>query len=668
MGAMDAESPRLRLSIFGVVILALFGALFARLWYLQVMDNTEYQEVSQSNSVRVLTTEAPRGRILDSQGRVVVDNRTSLVVTVDKTRLIDLDADERGQLTLDLASELTAFGVPTKVAAIERRLDDPQFSPLQPVPIAIDVPEELGVVLAERSDDFPGVAVRRESVRAYPHGTVAAHLVGYVGPMPQDTYEALDSNPVQKVKPYQPDSDVGRTGVEAVYEADLRGTPGTESVEIDRLGRIVRTVSVTPPVPGNDLQLAIDLDVQRNAEEQLAAQLDSLRGQYTRDGKLIKAPAGSVVVLSPRDGSVVALASYPTYDPAEFVNGISTVRYEKLTGGDATQNPLTNRAISGLYAPGSTFKLITAHAGLQSGMITAASTRNDPGYYVIEGCRGACERQNAGREAYGGVDLARSLTVSSDVYYYWLADRMFRERSTYGDPIQASARQFGFDERTGIALPGESGGVIPDPEWKKELFDLLPPEQQANGDPTWYAGDNLNLGIGQGDVLATPLQVAHSYAIFANRGTVYEPRIAIRVLTAGGDPADPSSVERSIDPVVTRTFDLPPSIADPIERGLAGVTIDRRGTATGVFEGWNSDAWPLASKTGTAEVNGKADSSLYVAYGPIGDPQYVVFAILEESGFGSQAAAPVVRRVLEPLAGQVPVSDDDLAAASTGAG
>jgi len=662
---MDSESPRLRLSILGVVILSLFGALFARLWYLQVMENDEYKVVSQSNSVRVISTEAPRGRILDAKGRVLVDNRTSLVVTVDKTLLIDLEADEQDRLVLDLASELTAFGVPTKVAAIERRLEDPQYSPLQPVPIAIDVPEDLGVVLAERADAFVGVSVRRESVRAYPHGTVGAHLVGYVGPLPEEQYLGLDENPVQEVKPYQPDSDVGRTGVEAVYEPDLRGVPGTESVEIDREGRIVRTVSVTPPVPGSDVQLTIDLDVQQNAEAQLASQLDSLRGKYTRDGKLIKAPAGSVVVLGPQDGSVVALASYPTYDPAEFVNGISTERYEKLTGGDATQNPLTNRAISGLYAPGSTFKLITAHAGLASGMISGNSTRNDPGYYVIEGCSGACERQNAGRESHGSVDMARSLTVSSDVFYYWLGDRMYRERSTFGDPIQSSARLFGFDEQSGIPLANEVGGVIPDAAWKQELYNALPPDQQANGDPTWYAGDNLNLAIGQGDVLSTPLQVANAYATFANRGTLYQPRLVARVLRPGADPADPAGVERTIDPVVTRTFDLPPTIADPIERGLAGVTVS--GTAATAFDGWDSAAWPLASKTGTAEVNGKADSSLFVAYGPVGSPQYVVFAILEESGFGSEAAAPVVRRVLEPLAGQVPAAVDEVPDVDSGA-
>lgn len=665
MDRMDAESPHVRLSILGIIVLSLFGALFARLWYLQVMAADQYQEVTVENRIRVIQEEAPRGRILDAKGRVLVDNRTSLVVTVDKKVLADLEEAERDDLVLRLASELTAFGVPTKVARMERRLEDPQYSPLQPVPVAIDVPEELQVLLAERAEDFPGVAVRRESVRAYPHGTLAAHLVGYVGRISQEEFTvrmgSLEDPNEDVPKPYQPDSNVGKTGVEKVYEDDLRGTPGRTTVEVDSEGRIVRTVERTPPVPGNDVQLTVDLDVQAGAEAQLARQLEGLRGGRTRDGKLRRTPAGAVVVLDPRDGGVVALASYPTYDPAEFVNGISSERYERLNSSDPTQNPLTDRAIGGLYAPGSTFKLFTAHAGLQAGIITPTSPYADSGVYMIEGCQGdACERQNAGRTPNGMVDLARSLTVSSDTYYYRIGDKFYRDRAALGDGIQGSARLFGLGETTGLPLPGEAAGVIPDAQWKQALFDAMPPDQQANGDPTWYAGDNVNLAIGQGDVLATPLQMANAYGAFANGGTLYEPRVAARILRPGAPLDDPAATVRAIEPVVRRAIDLPPEVHSPIERGLAGVTTDPRGTATPAFRGWDHDAWPLASKTGTAEVRGKADSALYVAYGPVGAPEYVIFAILEEAGFGGEVAAPVVRRILAPLAGQdAEMSEDD---------
>ena len=661
MERMD-DAPGLRLSILGIVVISLFGALFARLWYLQVMATEDYQQVTQANSVRTITEEAPRGRILDAQGRVLVDNRTSLVVTVDTEAVAELDEADADELLLGLATELTDFGVPTKVSRIERRLTDPQYSPLQPIPVAVDVPEELGIYLAENADAFPGVAVRRETVRTYPHGTLAAHLLGYVGRISPPEFEAKMGpvdDPLEDVaKPYQPDSNIGKGGVEQVYEDDLRGVPGITRVEIDAQGRVVREIDRQPPVPGNDVQLTIDLDVQRNAEAQLARQLEGLRGSTTRDGKTRKTPAGAAVVLDPRSGGVVAMASYPTYDPSEFVNGISQERFDRLTQVDPSENPLTDRALYGLYSPGSTFKLVTAHAGLVTGMIEGNSTRNDPGYYDIEGCEGGpevCQRQNAGRAANGSVDVPRSLTVSSDVYYYWLGDRFYRESATYGDGIQASARAFGFDEPTGIPLPGEAGGVIPDKAWKAELAAAI------DGDPTWYAGDNLNLAIGQGDVLVTPLQVADAYATFANGGTRYQPQVAARVLRPGADPADPTSVVRTIDPVVAGTLDLPPRVYDPILEGLAGVPVS--GTAASAFDGWDHDAFPLAGKTGTAEVGSetdvKADTALFAAFGPVGEPRYAVFVLLEEAGFGSDAAAPVVRRILEPLAGQAPEGPDD---------
>jgi penicillin-binding protein 2 len=634
------------------VVVSLFGALFARLWYLQVMSTEEYQQVTQAQAVQQLAEEAPRGRILDAKGRVLVDNRTSLVVTMERGALDDLEEEEADELKLRLASELTGYGVPTKVTRIERRLEDPQYSPLQPIPVASDVPEEFQVFLAERADEFPGVEVRRESVRTYPNGTAAAHVLGYVGRINEEELAArmgTPEDPVEGVtKPYQPDSNIGKGGVEALFEDDLRGTPARTTVEVDANGRVVRELENTPARPGYDVQLTIDIDVQQAAERSLADQLEALRGGRTSDGKERRTPAGAVVVLDPHDGAVVAMASYPTFDPAEFVNGISQARLDALTTGDPSQNALVNRAIGGLYAPGSTFKPITALAGLRHGTITPELTINDPGYWIIQNCSGDCDRQNAGRTPYGSVDLRRSLTVSSDTFYYRIGDVLHQRRDELGYPVQDVAREFGLGSNTGFPLAGELAGVVPDAAWKAELVEALGGE----GDPTWYPGDATNVSIGQGDVLATPLQMANVYAALANGGTLHTPRIGARVLAGGTDPDAPDTVVREIAPTVAGTIDLPPQWLDPIRDGLAGVT--RSGTAEDVFAGWDQEAWPVAGKTGTAEVNDKADFSLFAAYGPLGDPGYSVFAVLEEAGFGGEAAAPVVRRTLAPVAGQSP--------------
>lgn len=659
---MTSDSPRLRLGIVGIVVLSLFAALFARLWYLQVMDSERYEEVSQANRVRVVAEEAPRGRILDSQGRIIVDNRTSLVVTVDPNELGELDDPERDEVIRALAGELTSFGVPTKVDRVERRLVDPQYDPLQPIPVAIDVPEELEVFLAERAEQFPGIAVRRESVRTYPHGVAAAHILGYVGRVSQEEFEAEmgeDASGVAALasdhpKPYQPDSNVGKTGVEQAFEDELRGVPGVRRIEVDANGRPVRTIDDQAAEPGNDIQLTVDIELQQRAEAELASQLQTLRGGA-------RAPAGSVVLLDPRNGDVLAMASYPTFDPADFVNGISQERYDRLTGGDDAENPLINRAVAGQYAPGSTFKPITAHAALSKGMVDPNQWRNDPGTYHIVGCPDdgpGCVLRNAGGQAHGSVNMARSLTVSSNVYYFELGDRFYRERAIHGDAIQESARQFGLGSPTGIDLPEETGGVVPDPEWKQELYDAMPEDQQALGDPTWYPGDSANIAAGQGDMLATPLQMARAYGVVANGGIVHEPRLVKRILAPGDDVDDPEA-GRAMQPDVVEEFEFQPQWRDPILEGLVGVA-QGDGTASAAFDGWDHQAWPVASKTGTAEVEARDDDfAVFGAFGPADAPEYVAFTVLEEAGFGGEAAAPMVRRIFEVLAGQEPLQPDE---------
>lgn len=672
------------MSILGLVAVSLFGALFARLYYLQVMEAPQFQVAAQANRSRTITEEAPRGRILDVEGRVLVDNRTSLVVTVDRPALDTLTKAETEDLKLRLAQTITDFGVPTKVKDVDSAINDQRFDPLQPVPVAIDVPEPLLIYIAEKQDDFPGVTVKRESVRRYPDDArnstgnpVAAHLLGYVGPINQDELDAKQGNadPATLAKPYQMNSEIGKGGVEQAYEDDLRGTPGTRVIEVDAHGDPVRTVSYQPPIPGNDVQLTVDLDTQKIAEQALAEQLDEQRGKRYTDvvGTPLRAksPAGATAVVDPSNGAVRAMASYPTYDPSEFVNGISQRRYDELTKGDPATNGLINRALQGQYAPGSTFKPFTAFAAVQAGLITTRETVVDDGVYERADKNDKQVFRNAKSQAHGSVDLARSLTVSSDWYYYALGDLFWLRSETLGENAQMDGyAAFGFGAPTGIPIPGEAKGNVPNPTWKQNLFDSMSSEDQANGDPSWLPGDQINMAVGQGDILVTPLQLANAYATLANGGTVHQPQVALRILQPGatldalGNPTDPASVLRTIDPVVVRQVTLPPGFLDSVTSGLEGVVTSADGTAHPTFDGFDLTDFPIAGKTGTAEVKGKVDSSWFAAFGPVGAPRYAAAAVLEQSGNGADGGAPVVRRIYEQVSGQDQTSAGDIAGGS----
>ena len=349
-------------------------------------------------------------------------------------------------------------------------------------------------------------------------------------------------------------------------------------------------------------------------------------------------------MLDAQSGEVLAMASNPSYDPSEFVGGIGAYRFAELTNPSA-HFPLLNRAIQSVYAPGSTFKPVTTYAALRTGLLDPAEEYNDRGYYVLEECeaQGAgCEFQNAGRAAYGKVDLHRALVVSSDTYFYRLGEKFSNAQTTLGPtPMQDAARDFGLGAPTGIQLPEESAGLVSDPATKAARH-AENPEAFPVGD--WFTGDNVNLAIGQGDLAVTPLQLANVYATLANGGRVLAPSVAKAVLDH--DTGQPT---RTFEPRELARVDLPPSIATDIGGGLAGVVGESGGTAYDGFTGFPLDRFRIAGKTGTAQVEGKADTALFAAYGPTENPKYVVLAVLEESGFGADAAVPLVRRVFEQL-------------------
>jgi len=636
---VNRDNPTLRLGIFGIVVVSLFAALFARLWYLQVMATTQFQNAAQAIQTRTLLEEAPRGRILDRNGVVLVDNRISVVVTVDKQKLATLKSVVRDGILDRLGAELTRYmNKPYDRAAIQHRLDDQRFSPYVPVPVVDDIPKPLELYLAEHHDDFDDVvAVQQTTVRTYPLGRTASHVLGYVGSVTQEELDAKKSAP----KTYKLGDEIGKTGVERTYEDDLRGTPGKRVLEVDSKGNTVRELydQETPPIPGDDVYLSIDANTQAITEQSLHDELVAAHNRRNSNGSYNQSPAGAAVVLDPTNGQVIAMASYPDYDPNQFAQPISQEEFDQFSD-PANHYPLNNRALQGQYAPGSTFKLVTALAGLRTGAITPATTLNDTGVFHVPGCSGEqCSFQNSGGEAHGSVNLRRAITVSSDYYFYSLGAQFWTQRSTYGDPIQAVANDLGFGSQTGIPLPGEQSGYVFTPDALKKIHEKYP-QDYPNGD--WFTGNNIQLAIGQNVVAVTPLQLANAYAAFANGGTLYSPNIAIKITHPNGQ------LVRTIEPRVLHQVQLPPEFRDPMMQGFLGAVNSSEGTAYGAFR--NFPNWQVAGKTGTAQVQGKADTALFAGMAPADAPHYTGVAVLEESGFGATAAAPVIRRVFQSLA------------------
>ncbi|MFN8037203.1 MAG: penicillin-binding protein 2 [Acidimicrobiia bacterium] len=638
---MTVENDRLRASIIGVIVVALFGALLARLWYLQVASGTTYAVAAERNSVRLVPTTALRGEILDRQGRPLVVNRIADVITVERP----ITPKDRAALAPVVRRLAKVLG--RSPADIEQKLDDKRLSVYAPVPVAVDVPIDAVTYVSEHADEFPHVKARAVPIRAYPNGQLAAHLLGYVGEIGDKELEAHSKDG------YQPGDQIGKDGVERAFEADLRGKPGIDKLEVDPSGRVLGTLGSEAAQPGHDVRLTLDLDVQKSAEEALRQGLEAARGRFDkRTQKHYLAPAGAAVVIDARDGSVVAMASNPTFDPAAFVNGISTDEWKFLNDKN-NHFPLANRVSQGQYAPGSTFKLVTALAAMKDGLVSSGTSITDKGSLTYAGQT----FRNAGNEVNGRVNLPRAITVSSDVYFYSIGRDYWRKgnfakTNAPHDPaangIQAEAHQFGFGAPTGISLAGEAVGRIPDEAWKKKFNETNPDPRSRQENSVWFPGDNIQLAVGQGDLLVTPLQLAMAYSAFANGGTLYTPRLADRVTGTDG------ATVRTVAPVKHADVPIDPGARAALLSGLRGVVTDKRGTAAAAFTGFPFSQVPLWGKTGTAEVANRQDTSLFVASPTIQGVPYVVAVVVEEAGRGAEVAAPIARRIIESLAGIAP--------------
>jgi penicillin-binding protein 2 len=635
------QTPRLRLSIIAVVAVALFASLFARLYDLQVVGADDYQVQAEANRVRTVQVPAPRGRILDRNGKVLVDNRVAVVVALDRSALGELSDERQADLLNRLSFDLTGAGHPITPDEIRVRLDDQRFSRYAPVPLAVDLPEQLKIYFEERAADYPSVVVERTALRAYPYGPLAAHILGYVGKIND---EELAGQQNQTAKPYTLNDEIGKSGVEQTYEPWLRGTPGIRRIEVDAEGNAVRVISERAPRAGDDLVLTLNADVQALAEQKVQQGLADARARPNRDGSRNNGTTGAAVVLDPNNGQIVAMASYPSYDPNVFVDGIDAGEWAVLND-PVNHYPLNNWAIQGQWAPGSTYKLFVGYAALMAGVMTPDRVFADRGGYLIPGCSGArCYRSNAGGAAYGNLTISRAITVSSDAYFYNVGAQFWLQRDRFGgdDAMQTHLMPFGIGDRTGVALTSEAPGRVPTATWKREY------NERIDGDPVWRTGDNVNMAVGQGDVLVTPLQLASGYATFANGGTRYVPQIALRA-----EAYQTGRVTQQFDPVVGGQVPLPPEVRDPLYQGLVGVP--RNGTAVRAFAGFPLDDYPIAGKTGTAQVDDKADTAVFVAFGPAPAPQYAVSVFLEESGFGGTASAPVARALFDALSGVKPL-------------
>ncbi len=662
----------LRVAIFGAVALALFAIVFFRLWYLQVLSGEQYLAQANSNRVRTLAVPAPRGRIVDRKGQVIVRNEFAAVIEIDPSSLPQeerdlanawgqrmgkreaLPAGHKGEPpripeipTDELRARLKRLGrvLNTSANSIHHQVvRSLVLVPYSNVRVKTDVPRSVLAYVSERPEQFPGVKVEQTYLRDYPHGTLGAQILGYVGQIgPAQLKE-------QRYRGVKQGTVVGQDGLERTYDKYLRGKPGVRRVQVDANGRPIPNPRLkdTKPVPGQRLRLSLDLGLEKEGAKAIAGPLNP------------GSNPGAFLAMDPRDGQLLAMGSFPTFDPAIFTKPITDKRYKALLGDDGDgPGPIFNRAISGGYPTASTFKPITALAGLDKGLITAGTTVNDAGCIKV----GEIDRCNANEQAYGAVDLAKALQVSSDVYFYRLGIDAYYRGDEPGKAliIQRWARRLGLDHPTGIDLPGDiyRGGTIPDPAWRNEInaeervcrkkkkisVDVTGEQAGVLGCGrsdlrTYNLGDTVNLAIGQGDVQASPLQMAIAYAALENGGKIVQPHLGLEIESPAAE------LVQRIEREPARKVKIDPGHLETVRNGLHLAASTPEGTSGDVFAGWNQDAYPIYGKTGTAQRKPKNDQSWYVAYVPDPKRPIVVAVTVEEGGFGAAVAAPIACRML----------------------
>ena len=629
----------LRVAVLGGLVLLVFGALFLRLWALQVLSGTHYLRVARSNQLRTIRLEAPRGPILDRNGRVLVDNRAGTAVA-----LWPSDLPDKWYLRLrELKRLSTVVHVPVKemLAGIEARKNDP----LTPVIVKEPVGDAQIAYLKEHQYEFRGLTLQDAFVRHYPHGDVGAQLFGYVSEVsPQE----LKTHPYGVIA----GDKVGQAGVEQSFDAYLRGVPGVSHLRVNSLGIPQGAVELAKqPTPGNAVRLTLDLKLEEAAQNALVYGMQLAKN--TNCFGCWDANGGAVVALDPHDGSILALASAPTYNPGVYSGRVTMKKLaaQGLTTATAKAKnyPALDRALVGGYPPGSTFKPVTALAAMQQHLVSPYSTLPCTGTYTAPEDRGKTPQvfHNWDPFVNEAIDMPTALAISCDTYFYELGNRFYLLPSSYGHPLQAWASSFGFGRRTGVDIGPESPGLLPTPEWRKATFTPKTDPCCWRLDSSWKPGDSIQLAIGQKDLLVTPLQMARFYSLIANGGKLVTPHLLLSVDQSIGGGAAPHPAAPAAQPI-----NVDPAYLDVVRQGLLKATHDPLGTSSAVF---GSFPVPIAGKTGTAEkavdtgngTTGLFNQSWWCGYGPVDNPKLVVCALIENGGHGGEAAAPTALKLFE---------------------
>ncbi|HEX4305275.1 MAG TPA: penicillin-binding protein 2 [Solirubrobacterales bacterium] len=589
----------LRIAVVGGVGVALFAVLFFRLWSLQVLEGSENLAEAKNNRTRSTKIVAPRGKILARNGEVLVDNRTSLALQVDTSKLPEEEAARQAEL-----KEIGGL-VHLKLPQVEKRIEEEEKVVAAGAPITVrrDVGYDLIYYIEEHPGKFPGVTVERVFVRNYPDEDEAAQVVGHAGEVSEPE---LESGPYKGLEPGEV---VGKEGIEYSYDKVLRGMPGISRYSVNAAGEPTPggKLASTPPKPGDNLKLSINPAVQKAGENALAE-----RGP------------GAFVSMNVHTGEILGMGSYPTFDPDIWTN-ISQKQLEALFAKENGE-PIFNRAVDSAYPTGSTYKIMTGLAGLENGYVTGSTVVDDNGFIELAGEK----FENSEGEVNGAITLTHAYEVSSDVYFYKLGARMWDTND-----LQDWSHKMGIGDPTGIDIPTleSAEGLVPSKKWRDELFEAGGTERP------WSQGDDVQLAVGQGDLQTNPLQMAVAYATLGNGGTVVTPHLGLEVQDTQG------RVLREIDPGPRRHVAIKPESRQLIMEGLHLATSGPGGTATKPFEGFPI---PIAGKTGTAERYGhELNMSWFISLAPYPNPNVVTVVVIEEGGFGAESAAPANRQILE---------------------
>ena len=620
---IQIPSVALRVALLVGLAAALIAVILFRLWFLQVLSGKQFEERANDNRLRTVKIVAPRGPIVDRGGRLIVENRPGLAVGI---RPMDVPQGELATVVARLAEVLR---VPEK--RIRQKLRESTGLTLQQLDsreavggydlVVVDEDAGRRVVsrLLERNALYPGVEVRKDYLRSYPMGELAAQVLGHLGEIDREQLEQA------RYRTYRSGDVIGQGGVESTYDSWLRGRDGLARVEVDAMGRPKSREPVAGgrlPEPGDTLVLTLDSKVQAKAEAALRYGIDLAHGSQNW-----RANGAAAVVMDVKNGELLALASYPTFDPAVWADGLTAKEWKKLSDPQANQ-PLLNKAFQGVYAAGSTFKAIDAVAALEEGVIVPSTRYYCNGHYPPSGDIGGSTWRCWTPYGHGSPDLITALSQSCDVYFYNVGYAFYNRAGT---ELADWAMRLGLGKETGLDIPGEVSGRVPTPEWRQQYFE-------SEIDKIWKPGNSILLSIGQGDLEVTPLQMAVAYAAIANGGTVVQPHLGQKILSPEG------KVVRKLGTGKVKKLAISAGTLDAVRKGLrSAATV---GTSAAVF---NSYPVAVAGKTGTAEVYGKGDYAWYASYAPADDPRYVVVVLIEQGGHGGTAAAPAARMIYDAL-------------------